>query len=585
VKPGLTCPGAPGFVDLVAYEERDRGELARLIGTVPLFTSLAAEDRDDLARSGDIVEIEPDDLLFRQGEPADAMYVVLSGRLEALVAVGASERVIRAFKRGEVIGELGLLAETERSASIRAIRRSQLLRIDADDFARLVDHSPAFGRDLSRSLALRLQQSGPSLSAAPQPPRTIAVVFLHDGLARILPPETLAESLRRWGSLGVMSSPETRSAVARAETLRDLENRFDRVLLVAVGIDADSSWTSFCVHEADALVVVASASTPLPDPHEARPLLGCHLILVGGEALAETAPWLDRLRARGHTLAEAPDGEAVERMVRRTIGKSVGLVLSGGGARGLAHIGVLEVLCESGILIDRVGGCSMGAFVAALFAMGMSPAAIHGVSREELVRRKPFADYTIPRVSLIRAVRAEEMLRRIFRELSIEQLPRDFFCVSADLLTAELVVHRRGSVVRAVGASMSLPGLAPPVVDGERLLVDGGVLDNLPIDVMAAADEGPIIAVDVMRKIGREGQVARDRKRPALPTIVETLSRATALGSWHLAGRNQARAALVITPDLPSVGTFDWRQIDAVVEAGRDAARRALEGGRVRLGD
>ena len=219
----------------------------------------------------------------------------------------------------------------------------------------------------------------------------------------------------------------------------------------------------------------------------------------------------------------------------------------------------------------------MGAFIAGLLALEMSANEMRELCREELVRRKPFADYTIPRVALIRAARAEAMLKRVFGDTRIELLNRDFFCVSADLMTANVIVHRRGELSRAVGTSMSLPGLAPPVVEGDKLLVDGGVLDNLPIDVMAADSEGPIIAVDVMRRLALEGTRNQDQKKATIPTILETLSRATALGSWHLAARNQAQAAVVITPDLPAVGTFDWRQIDTTLEAGREAARQALQ--------
>jgi predicted acylesterase/phospholipase RssA/CRP-like cAMP-binding protein len=564
----------------VAGGDGDVRDLAQLLRSVPLFATLSPDDCLDVAGLASVVRVGANCLLFRQGDPADAMYVVLSGRLEALVAVGAGERAVRAFNRGELIGELGLLAENERSASIRAVRVSELLRIDGDVFARLLEHSPGFARGLSRSLARRLQQSGPSLVEAGPSPRVLAAVFLDPGTPEMLLRETLAATLRKWGSVSVIRSARAKSPVELAQLLRSEEERVDRVLLVAGGLSADQEWTSFCIHQADAIIAVARLGAPPPGRDVATALGGCHLILIGeGAKGAEVRSWLDLLRPSGHTLAGAAtvDPEAMESAVRRTVGKSLGLVLSGGGARGLAHIGVLEVLAERGLEIDRFGGCSMGAFVGALAASGATAEEVHDVCRDELVRRKPFADYTVPRVALIRAARAEAMLRRVFGQLAIEELRHDFFCVSADLLTAEVVVHRRGTVVRAVGASMSLPGLAPPVVDGDRLLVDGGVLDNLPIDVMAATGEGPIVAVDVMRRISEEHR-ASGGARTQLPSIVETLSRATALGSWHLAGRSQAQAALVITPDLPSVGTFEWRRFDQIVDAGRVAARRALEG-------
>src|SRR5581483_3924455 len=120
-------------------------------------------------------------------------------------------------------------------------------------------------------------------------------------------------------------------------------------------------------------------------------------------------------------------------------------------------------------------------------------------------------------------------------DLTIEELATPFFTLSADLVSSGLVVHRRGSLAEAVGAGMSIPGLMPPVPHAGRLLVDGGVLDNLPVDAMAESTEGPIVAVDVARRLEPADAEAQRR----LPSIVETLSRATLLGSVERAERNR----------------------------------------------
>ena len=192
----------------------------------------------------------------------------------------------------------------------------------------------------------------------------------------------------------------------------------------------------------------------------------------------------------------------------------------------------MHALAEAGVIVDRLGGTSMGALVGALAASGLSPHAVEATLRRELVERKPFADYGLPRVALIRAKRARSLLDRLFGTTAIEELSRDFFCMSADLVSARSIAHRRGSLVTAVGASMSLPGLAPPIRDGDRLLVDGGVLDNLPVEVMASTQEGPVIAVDVLAR-GLPGARRRSRstRGPRLPSIVETLARSSTLAS------------------------------------------------------
>ena len=216
----------------------------------------------------------------------------------------------------------------------------------------------------------------------------------------------------------------------------------------------------------------------------------------------------------------------------------------------------------------------MGSFIAAMAAAGWSPQDIRDRSHAELVRRSPFNDYTIPRVALIRSRKAARMFDRLFGELTIEELAKPLFTVSADLVTSRLVVHRRGSVIEAVGASMSIPGLVPPVSRSGRLLVDGGVLNNLPIDAMADAAEGPIVAVDVVRRLE-----ASDEDEPPLPSIMETLSRATVLGSVERAERNRDLALLVIAPEVQDIPLRDFRSLDRAIEAGRVATRAALDAG------
>jgi predicted acylesterase/phospholipase RssA len=199
------------------------------------------------------------------------------------------------------------------------------------------------------------------------------------------------------------------------------------------------------------------------------------------------------------------------------------------------------------------------------------------VCRRELAQRAPFSDYTIPRHALIRARRAASMLRRMFGELALEQLARPLYTVSADLLSSRMVIHRTGSIVDTVGASMAIPGLAPPVSRDSQLLVDGGVLNNLPVDVMVADEPGPVVAVDVMRRLESAG--IHLEQGPLLPTIVETLSRATVLGSVERAEANRLLADVLIAPDVQDVPLRGFRSLDRAVDAGRRAAEQALADG------
>jgi predicted acylesterase/phospholipase RssA len=163
------------------------------------------------------------------------------------------------------------------------------------------------------------------------------------------------------------------------------------------------------------------------------------------------------------------------------------------------------------------------------------------------------------------------MLIRTFGETRIEAAPREFTCVSCDLVSGELVVHRRGWLAEAVGASISVPGLVPPLQKGGRLLVDGGVLDNLPVGAVAASQEGPLIAVDITARVRPADPAAEP------PGLKETLVRTLTLGSADTAVAARRHADLVIKPADIGAGFLEFHQLDRLRDEGRRAAAAALE--------
>ena len=256
----------------------------------------------------------------------------------------------------------------------------------------------------------------------------------------------------------------------------------------------------------------------MPPELAAHPeLRGCDLVCCdvepGRGRVDGWAAALDPIES--HVLRERHYDADVARIARRLGGASVGIVLSGGGARGFAHIGVLEELAACGVVIDRVAGVSMGAFVGALFAMGLDAEEVDAHCFEEWVQRRPLADYTLPRYSLIRGQRAEAMLQRSFGARAIEELPLSFSCGYTELRSGRLVVARWGPLWESVGFSMCVPVLSRPQVRGRELFVDGSLVDNLPVRVMAELDEGPIIAVDVKASFDDAGAWRRRGERGA----------------------------------------------------------------------
>jgi predicted acylesterase/phospholipase RssA/CRP-like cAMP-binding protein len=532
------------------------------LASVPLLAGADADALAALAADAYPLRLLAGEWLLREGDEAEDLYVVLRGRLRAVA--GADGRTLRILGPGAAIGELALLTGSVRSASVQAVRDSTLLQLGRGRFVELMERDPGFAAAVARELAAQLQESG-GLAAPPTRPALFALRRLDAGVALAAVASSLARALSTYGPVEVLGADAAgTSAVERAEH----ENA--HVLLVdetGAGV-----WSDLCARQADRMLLIATADSP--PPAEASP--EADLVVLGPSSGAALRALVHAVQPRAHhrLATTEPSDPGAGRLARRLVGRALGVVLSGGGARGFAHIGALAELEADGIEIDRYGGCSMGSFIAAMAAAGWSPGDIRDRCDEELVRRSPFNDYTLPRVALIRSRKAARMFERLFGDMAIEELAKPLFTVSADLLSSRLVVHRRGSVTEAVGASMSIPGLVPPLSRSGRLLVDGGVLNNLPIDAMADSGEGPIVAVDVVRRLEASAE-----DEPPLPSIMETLSRATVLGSVERAERNRELALLVITPEAQDIPLRDFRSLDRAVEAGRAAARAALDAG------
>lgn len=556
---------------------------------VPVLSALDDELLSRLASEVTEIEIRAGDWLVRRGDRGESLFLIRSGQLE-VVDEGPPETVIRLLRRGSVLGELALLTREVRSASVRAKRDSHLLELDRDRFERLIADAPTFAIGLTRAMGAQLAATR-APAAMPGPPRTIAGLALDDDSPIDEAAGLLLDCLAEHGSVARLTKEDLGGGSDLLSALERAEREFDRVLLVGDATAPGEEWTAFCLREADTIFALTRGRPNRAWTRHPDALLGCELVV-----LADSAPpeLLESLRPQEVQLI--PDGSDLEPHLevtaRRLVGRSVGLVLSGGGARALAHLGVIEELVEAGIKIDRVGAVSLGSVVGAGFAAGHSPAEISELFRAAFLDVNPTGDYTIPVFSMIRGARTRSLLEGFLSERRIEELHRRFFCVSCDLVGREPVVHRVGRMRDAVLASLSIPGVFPPVVTPNgRLLVDGGVLDNLPVGTMAAGGEGPVVAVDVTGEIGsfrKPGRPGIERlgspfrryltgSEADVPRLAETIVRTVTVGSADTAEAARRHADLVIQPDVGGVGLLDWRQLDYVRLSGRKAARMALE--------
>jgi predicted acylesterase/phospholipase RssA len=267
------------------------------------------------------------------------------------------------------------------------------------------------------------------------------------------------------------------------------------------------------------------------------------------------------------------------------------LVLGGGGARGFAHIGVYRALTELGVPVDAVAGASIGGILGAAIALGLDPGE---VTRTAAAGFKNVLDYTLPVVSMVKGARIARALDDAFGGYDIEDLALPFLCVSSNLTTSRRVVHDGGPVITAARAGSAIPGVIPPVPHDGDLLVDGGVLDNLPIGPLRATGlVDTVIAVDVAPPVGpraREdfglsvsgwaalrSKFGRHKKR--YPGISALLLRSMIVGSMEQRDRLVAAgyADLVLAPDLRGISLLAFDDVEKVVQAGYEAALPEVE--------
>ena len=573
-----------------------------------LFGQLEATARALVREEAEPLLCPGGEFLVRQGDPADAMYLVTGGRLQVLgIGADGAETRIGEIGRGEVVGEMALITREPRTASVQAVRDTQLLRLSADAFTRLVSEHPEALRRVSGTIVARYVRAFRTTAAASSPVRTITVVALDDGApkefaarlaAAIDGDVALLDLPAITDALGTAGRP-THDALARyaeqAEAGHDL-------LVYDAGIE-DPEWTEMCVRQSDLVLLVAdgrTASTPRPIEERLSRVQGSRrteLVLVhpaGTRQPTGTRHWLAPRRVDHHH--HVRDGRAadVARVGRLATGNAIALVLGGGGARGLAHLGVLAALEDLDIPVDAIAGTSMGSLIAAGPALGLPDAERQASLRKVLVEGPSALDLTFPAVALASGTRITRSLQEFFGEVHIDDLWLDYFCVSCNLTQGEVVVHRKGPLWRALRASFAIPGIFPPMREGNDLLVDGGVLDNLPVEEMRRTHDGAyVIAVDVSNKrdlvagdlpaggIVSGWRALFERVNPLHPKgnsvgIAKILMRLTELSSAF--GSEAELADFVLRPPIQAFGAMDFRAFDRIVEAGRrDTPTRLAE--------
>lgn len=579
------------------------------VDALDLFSALSSEERSDIARSLQTISLKRGAVLIEEGAVADELYLVVSGRFS--VTKRDSNGGFYEIGAGQPIGEIAFFAGGQRTATVTALRDSLVLRLDRNQFDKLVERNPSIWPKLTANIARRLSQSsGKALLMPGTRPRTITViraggssippafvrhlvhVFTANAKTKLIGPRSAREVI----SQGIpFESPEA------VRALNALEANSDFVIFFA---DHDATeWSEKTIRQADLVLMVGHhAADPTPNALEqfaahTLPPAARRLVLLHPQRLQikDTARWLEKRQVAMHHHVALDSEKDTARLYRFIAGTARGLVACGGGALCAAHTGVWRALLEAGFEFDIMGGTSAGSAFSAGFAMGSQPSDIQAAVHDIFVQNRAMGRYTLPLYGLLDHVNFDVQLKRHFGGIDIEDLWIPFFSVATDLSSYALHCQMRGPLWSAIRASSSIPVLFPPYYtrDG-RMLVDGCLLDNVPVKVMRSIKQGPNVVItfslpefekfavdydalptrsDIFRSAIR-WQAAR--KTQDIPGIAAVLMRSL------MANRNDFRQHLtpddlLLVPPIPAqAGFLDWHRH-------LDLARSAYEWTRTEL--
>ncbi len=602
----------PAFAAAVMARAAHRLERRHMLAFLErMFGHLDGPVIADFEKAMEWLNLRAGETLFRRGETADAGYFLISGRLlESGPDIDGDMTVVREIARDQIVGEIGLFRGEARETTVVAGRDSRIVRIDLERFLLLANRHPAVLVPVVAGLAMR---KPPSRQTNRQ--RTISLCVTAEVDSRLFA-SRLVDEIGALGSTGHLWAARVdamlgRSGVAQAThgapgdaRVAELihEQELDHTYLVCEAERTATEWTTRVARQADWAVAVID-----PEPDEkAKDTIGrffgaaapqsTRVVVVLHPSHTER-PTNTRATVQtwepDHILhvrnASASDLGRVSRILS---GHATALVLSGGGARGFAHIGVWRAMHELGIPIDLVAGSSMGSPLGAGIAVDYP---IEQFTEYVHDLYTGVVDYTIPVVSLAKGEQLTRSIQTSLGDWDFEDLWRPFFCMSTNITQATEVVHDSGDLARAVRASVSIPGVYPPVAFGEDLHVDGGVLNNLPGDIMRKRNPtATIIGVDVAPPSGPRARVddpalsvsgwkalrsAASKNRNEHPGIAAMLMRTMITASVRQRKRSVDRGDfdLYLDLDLRGISLLDFDSALQVAPLGYDAALPRLE--------
>jgi len=533
--------------------------------------------------------------IIRENDRARSLFVIVSGRFD--IRIAGQKGPVAEIAQGQPVGEIAFLAGSKRTATVTALRDSIVLKITRRQFDNICRQYPSIWAAMTTTLAKRLANANVKPARKTDPvPRTIAIIPagkspIPNGFV-----ETFCQMLAKKTNTLVVKSSDLPGLAGRhkklatgsiAKKLNELEARHDHIVYVA---DNElSQWSRLAVRQADMILIVGSHSQDNATNIEQNDIEkfaetmhrveARRLVLVHPDRgpISGTMRWLENRTVRMHHHVNGL--KEYQRLLRFILGEAVGLVACGGGAHCAAHIGLYQAMLEHGVTFDAVGGTSGGAAMTAAFAMEVIPDEIDKQTHKMFVTGHAMSKYNLPLFSILDHKNFDVRLRVCYGERNIEDLWIPYFAIATNLTTSSIYCQTVGKLWKAVRASASVPALLPPFpVPGEGMLVDGALMDNVPVEAMHQLKTGPNIVVNFEDNGLEIAQMAYEDIPSGWQMIKHLISRKHRknLGRFPSASTVLMRSLnpnrtnlddkltdndLLLTPAIPKdAGVLDWTQ-------------------------
>lgn len=502
-----------------------------------------------------------------------------------------------------VFGELSFITGRACSADVEVVVDAEVTMLPKGAMAKLEALRDRIVHGLMNVLAERLHDTVTQGAKAPESPvvtlknlphweaPTAFGAELARSLARQSELETLVVNLVSGESSAIRSLSDHASTCdvqvtalddeLRADTARRLtewKKRFTIVILNPVGphsaaiserIDAFSDFIGTLAGPGDdpgvetgAVVgpgkfIVQSAAKPAP------------MTLSGNQQLIRKAEEAEKACAASEE-TPAKFVRTVDSIARSILNLQVGIALGGGAAWGWAHIGMLEQLHKAGLPIDVIAGCSMGSVVGALYCSGLGIPELFEVAEYWRTRTRRFIEWRFWRMCLISDKVARKVFSGYFSERTLHELEIPYWANAVDIKTGHEFTITDGSIVDCIRASISLPGLFPPLPRGNHLLVDAGIMDPVPVNLVRRMGARYVVAVNAMAAL-------EDQPLSTRFPMIDIMLRCTRIMGHEIGqARAEESANVVVTPTLGKITMLDFARSPEIIECGRRAAEANL---------